>query len=117
MVLIQPIKPVSQLKLEAATAKKPTLLSLVRRKPSESNGDPQMVALNAIRSRLKQQREKSTNEETCPHLSSNHPLSPPPQDACAECVFEHKEENEDGFFEEAMEKENQNLEEKDLIQM
>ncbi|CDS39360.1 hypothetical transcript [Echinococcus multilocularis] len=117
MVLIKPIKPASQLKLEAAAAPKRTLLSLVQRKKSEHQGELDLSPLDAIRMRLMEQRKQS--EETSENRTSTdkHAITPPPAEGESEEVFQYKDEEKDNSFKTATEEEDHKQEEKNLIEM
>ncbi|VDM18559.1 unnamed protein product [Hydatigera taeniaeformis] len=117
MVLIKPIKPASQLKLEAAAVHKPTLLSLVQRKQSMHQGDPDVSPLDAIRMRLMEQRKQSAD------LSETRTPTDKPTSATSsaegerEEVFKYKDETKDNLFENGEEEESHTREERDLIEM
>ncbi|VDK32632.1 unnamed protein product [Taenia asiatica] len=117
MVLIKPIKPASQLKMEAAAAPKRTLLSLVNRKQSMHHGEGEPSPLDAIRMRLMEQRKQSgaTSETRTP--TDKHELTPPPEEGEREEVFQSQDQSNDKFFGNSEEDEDHKREEKDLIEM
>lgn len=117
MVLIQPIKPVSQIKSESASSPKPTLLSIAQRKTSEHRGEPEMSPLDLIRTRLKEQRNRSSDDETFPALDPNHLLSPLSASAKEQNHFTYNHDIEDSSPEKSVQMENMRQEEEDLIQI
>ncbi|KAL5107486.1 hypothetical protein TcWFU_002737 [Taenia crassiceps] len=117
MVLIKPIKPASQLKMEAAATPKHTLLSLVQRKQSMHHGEGDLSPLDTIRMRLREQRKQSGDTSEIRTPTDKPMLTPSSVEGEREEVFQYKDGAKDKFFGNFEEETDHRREERDLIEI
>ncbi|VDD74661.1 unnamed protein product [Mesocestoides corti] len=118
MVLIQPIKSTNQLKLEAADTKKPTLLSIAMRRHETATSDTEPSPLEAIKTRIMEQRKQSSEPAECTSPPASKPM-PHAEDEQKpqEDVFEHDGNSPTHHPDDEVDGEMNDKEEKDLIEM